>query len=383
MTIAPVSIIVPTYNRSRYIVESIESLLNQTLPAKQLIVINDGSTDETEDKLKPFIESNQITYLKVENGGKSKALNIAYPYVTGDYVWVFDDDDFAFSDTIEKHMRVFQQYPEIGFTCSNFYYGTSDRNDCIIQQKERKLLKIPPKKAGDVFYDLLDVCFIRHCDSIVKKTCYDQIGLFDEELIRSQDYDILLRLSANYKTVYVDKPTCILRHHEGVRGSKKQSFKNRQASRMWGVYDRLIFKKVYKDVSLIKFSKNSSDETWALIKRMKVMTSRGLWAEALDDLARLKQSNENQYELNSQLDHELMCTFDNFRLARELASTPMTTIKYVVQLLKIRNLSISKSLFKGCFYRFYAAVVKLRFIDSVAYLLLCLAFFIPYLVSKK
>lgn len=383
MIVSSVSIIVPTYNRGRFIVEAIESLLNQTMPASQLIVINDGSTDDTEVKLVPYIESNQITYLKVENGGKSKALNTAYQHVMGEFVWVFDDDDVVFPDTIERHMAVFEKYPEIGFTCSNFYNGVSDDKGNIIQQEERMLKKQPPKGAGDIFYDLLDVCFLSHCGSIVKKSCYEKIGLFDEQLIRSQDYDILLRLASNFKTAYVKKPTCIVRHHDGVRGSEKHLFKQVNTINVWAKYDRLIFTNIYEKTKLSMYAQDTNNTEWALLKRIKVMASRGLWHFVLSDLTLLKNTKKSLVDRPLSLESDYINVFGGIELARELAKSPLTLLKLVFKLFGLRKYSIAKYLLKSCYFRLNVYGKK-RQLDGVCiYLLLCVAFVLPYLMSNK
>src|SRR5690606_24595967 len=88
-----VSIIIPTYNRANYLKESLDSVIAQTYPNKEIIVINDGSTDETTEILQEYKHS--IKYFNKENGGKSSAINLGLKKATGDYIWIFDDDDIA------------------------------------------------------------------------------------------------------------------------------------------------------------------------------------------------------------------------------------------------------------------------------------------------
>ena len=85
-----VSVIVPTFNRARYLPECLESLLAQTFPPTQIVVVNDGSTDDTASAVKPYLD--RIEYIEKENGGKSSALNLVLPNIRNDYVWIFDDD---------------------------------------------------------------------------------------------------------------------------------------------------------------------------------------------------------------------------------------------------------------------------------------------------
>lgn len=115
---APVSVIMSTFNRAAFIGEALSALVNQTLPPRQILVVNDGSTDETESALAPFRD--KITYLRQENKGKSAALNRALSLATEGFVWVFDDDDIPFSDALSRHMAALARHPDAGFTYSPY-----------------------------------------------------------------------------------------------------------------------------------------------------------------------------------------------------------------------------------------------------------------------
>ena len=84
MTEPTVSIIVPTFNRARYLPECLDCLLTQTLPPNEIIVVNDGSTDDTAQVVRPYL--NRISYVEKENGGKSTALNLVMPGTQSDYL---------------------------------------------------------------------------------------------------------------------------------------------------------------------------------------------------------------------------------------------------------------------------------------------------------
>ena len=85
-----VSVIIPTYNRASYLVQSLESVLAQSYRSLEVIVVNDGSNDETRAILEPY--RRRIAYYEKTNGGKSSALNLGLKHISGEYVWVFDDD---------------------------------------------------------------------------------------------------------------------------------------------------------------------------------------------------------------------------------------------------------------------------------------------------
>src|ERR1035437_4414559 len=92
--IADVCVIVPTFNRSQYLGEAIDSILNQTRPPAEIIVVDDGSTDKTSDVAKSY--GDRIKYVWKENGGKPAAINLALRLAQADYVIIADDDDIMF-----------------------------------------------------------------------------------------------------------------------------------------------------------------------------------------------------------------------------------------------------------------------------------------------
>src|SRR3989338_4269347 len=95
-----ITVLIPTFNRAAFLAECLDSLLSQTLPATQILVANDGSTDNTLEVLKPY--RNRIDYTETPQLGKPSAINFAMDKVTGDYLWIFDDDDVCLPDALER-----------------------------------------------------------------------------------------------------------------------------------------------------------------------------------------------------------------------------------------------------------------------------------------
>ena len=194
MTLPNVSVLMATYNRARFIAESLESVFAQTHPPSQIIVINDGSTDNTRAALEPFMQ--RIEYLELENRGKASALNLGMPRVTGDYVWIMDDDDVAVSDALERHLAVLESRPEVGWTYSNFIESTTDRETArIVPQREKTLPEFPEE---EFLVRLMEQCFLIHPTILVRASCYREVGSFDPDLIRCQDYEMAVRLARRF-----------------------------------------------------------------------------------------------------------------------------------------------------------------------------------------
>src|SRR5262245_32986849 len=111
-----VTAVVPTFDRAALLVESVGSLLAQGRPPDRIVVVNDGSTDATVESLARFGE--RIDLVSKANGGKSSAINLVLPQLREGLVWIFDDDDVALPDALERHLEVFARHPETDFTYS-------------------------------------------------------------------------------------------------------------------------------------------------------------------------------------------------------------------------------------------------------------------------
>ena len=102
-----VTVIVPTFNREKFLPECIDSLLRQTVMPDQILIVDDGSTDGTGTVASSFPAP--VEYYRKENGGKSTALNFALKHCTGDFVWIFDDDDIAHPTALERFLAAFER----------------------------------------------------------------------------------------------------------------------------------------------------------------------------------------------------------------------------------------------------------------------------------
>ena len=108
-----VSVIVPLYNHRRYIRTAVESVLNQTAPPLEILVIDDGSTDKSRDAIADFIESGEIIYVRQENQGVSAARNHGISLARGEFIALLDSDDAWMPTKLEKQLAVFEKNPEL------------------------------------------------------------------------------------------------------------------------------------------------------------------------------------------------------------------------------------------------------------------------------
>ncbi|SHM38307.1 Tetratricopeptide repeat-containing protein [Caldanaerovirga acetigignens] len=292
-----VSIILPTYNGEKYIQESIDSILNQTYKNFEIIVVNDGSTDKTYEKLKPYIERGQIKYISQENKGKPCAINTALEFATGDYIWIFDDDDTALPRKLEVQMRHLIRKPHLDLIHTSSIYTDSSNTIPLLVWEPSEI------EQNDLLKSLLHGCIFHGSTVLVKKEAFLKTGKYDERLIRAQDYDMWIRLVKNQCNVEkIFLPTVTYRQHNKVRGSKENPIPVEKIAEVTMEYERIIFEKVYNEIPLSEIfpelkeeNCNSGLRVSALIERAYAMAKRRLFDYALNDLKEAFELAQKHY----------------------------------------------------------------------------------------
>ncbi len=288
-----VSVIIPTYNREKYIISSLESVLNQTHRNIEVIVVNDGSTDSTEKLLGPYFT--KIKYIKQENAGKSAAINKGLDIATGDFIWVMDDDDIAHPMKLEMQIRVFKKNPHVGLISSEMIVLDGDNNDRVISYLESP----STDNKNKIFNLLLQGNIFYGPPVIVRHECYKKVGNWDTNLIRSVDYDMWLRIVREFDAMWIYFPTIFLRAHKGRRGSKTDNFSNSELKNKWKEYDNAIFRKVYEGFPLTMYFRqleNDPDNLLAqmigLYERAFIMIAHDLYDLAFSDINMIRMYTE-------------------------------------------------------------------------------------------
>jgi glycosyltransferase involved in cell wall biosynthesis len=183
-----INIIIPTYNRELTIKRAIDSVLNQTYTNFKLIVIDDGSSDNTKQILDSY--KNKIIYYYQENKGVSSARNKGIKLSKGEYIAFLDSDDEWKKNKLEKQIDFFNKNPEYKICQTNEIWI---RNNLHLNQK-----KIHQKQQGWIFEPCLKLCLISPSNVIIHKDIFSHIGLFDETLPACEDYDLWLRITLHY-----------------------------------------------------------------------------------------------------------------------------------------------------------------------------------------
>lgn len=245
---ATVTVVVPTYNRAEFLGQALDSLLGQTLPPTQVIVVDDGSTDGTDAVVQAY--AGRVEYVRQPNGGKAAAVNAGLARARGEYVWVFDDDDVAVPDALARFVGALDGREECGFaysTCLFTLDGPNHRLGDVIGETW-----LPP--SGGLLLPLLEGNFLSGAALFARTECYQAVGGFDERLIRSQDYDLAIRMVRRCAGVRVPGgPTFHARQHGGARGSAQDRFTAAEKSEKWRQYDELVFRKVRDELGLEEY----------------------------------------------------------------------------------------------------------------------------------
>jgi glycosyltransferase involved in cell wall biosynthesis len=182
-----VSVIIPAYNAEQYIAAAIESVLIQDHKDFELLIINDGSTDGTEEIIRGF-KDERIRYFRQENRGLAATHNTGIRQSRGEFIIKLDADDKMTPDLISQHIRQFEKHPEADLVyCDDCLIDQNDKTIRIIKRPEytdRKLL------IRDIYRSGYPVVPFRTC---IRKSVFDKIGFFDESLPVGEDYDMMRR----------------------------------------------------------------------------------------------------------------------------------------------------------------------------------------------
>lgn len=204
-----VSIIIITYNQSQLLPVAIDSVLAQTYPAIEVIVVDDGSSDDTPEVMLPYGE--RVRYIRQENRGVSAARNTGFRATTGEYINFLDSDDFFLPTKIECQMRVFNLRPDVGLVHCGFYQ---------VDENGNRLNKVTSFPSDHILRELAVDCFLVVHTPLVRREWFDRVGLFDEHLPWQgqycEDWELWLRMvKAGCQFSYVSEPLVAYRILKG------------------------------------------------------------------------------------------------------------------------------------------------------------------------
>ena len=194
-----ISVVIPTFNRISLVARAIDSVLKQSLNPYEIIVVDDGSDDGTSEMIQNKYKS--IKLIQQQNNGVSAARNNGIKHAKGDWIALLDSDDEWTEKKLENQVDRLIKTPEYDFCHTNEIWI---RNDVRVNQRKKH-----EKYGGYIFDKCLDICRISPSSVLFRKNILDHVGWFDDQLPVCEDYDLWLRITAEYRILFIDEPLII------------------------------------------------------------------------------------------------------------------------------------------------------------------------------
>jgi glycosyltransferase involved in cell wall biosynthesis len=194
-----VSVIIPTYNRAWSLKKAIDSVLQQDYKNFELIVVDDGSTDNTEKLLLSYADS--IKTIQQDNQGVSASRNRGIKAATGDLITFLDSDDYWYPEKLSAQVDFFNANPD-ALICQTEEIWIRNGKRVNPKKKHQKL-------SGKIFTPSLALCLISPSAVMIKKQLFDTVSWFDESLPACEDYDLWLRVTCRYPVYLIKTPLIV------------------------------------------------------------------------------------------------------------------------------------------------------------------------------
>jgi glycosyltransferase involved in cell wall biosynthesis len=199
LEVVDVSVVIPTFDRGPLLARALRSVMEQSRPADEVIVVDDGSTDGTPELVAR--EFPEVEYLRQSNRGVSAARNLGIRAARGSWIALLDSDDEWLPGKLERQLAALEESPgELLCHCDEIWVRSGVR----VNPRARH-----EKRGGRIFRDCLALCVISPSAAVIHRSVFDEIGLFDEELPACEDYDLWLRLCARFPVLYVSEPLLV------------------------------------------------------------------------------------------------------------------------------------------------------------------------------
>ncbi|MXX07738.1 MAG: glycosyltransferase [Gammaproteobacteria bacterium] len=197
-----VGVVIPTFNRAHTLGRALDSVISQTLPPQQVIVVDDGSTDSTADLVAGY---SKVSYLRQENRGVSAARNLGIRRCGCDWIALLDSDDEWLPEKLEVQFGALAENPGYRLIhCDEIWIRDGRRVNAADRHR---------KRGGWIFEHCLPLCVISPSAAVIEKRLLEEVGGFNEGLPACEDYDLWLRVCSRYPVLYVDRP--LLRKYGG------------------------------------------------------------------------------------------------------------------------------------------------------------------------
>ena len=210
-----ISVVIPTYNRKHYIRQCIESVLCQTLPVYEIIIVDDGSTDDTIGVISDYIKSGTIKYLHQDNAGVSAARNAGFALSSGTHIAFLDSDDLWKCAKIQEQVAFLKENPQIKFVHNDV--ELIDGNSSNIENIENRDFSA----EGFCFDYVMQCCSINISSALIDRIILEHVGVFDTRLSGSEDYELMMRIAYCSEIGRINKKLSCYRIHSSSTSSDR------------------------------------------------------------------------------------------------------------------------------------------------------------------
>jgi glycosyltransferase involved in cell wall biosynthesis len=200
-----ISIIIPSYNSARFVLHAVQSALEQTYSPVEVIVVDDGSTDDTRERL--VTREDRIRYVYQSNGGPSKARNRGINEAQGDLIAFLDADDQWLPDKLQKQWKSLQANPDTCLVHTDLYRLYEPSGAIVHKYRDRK------RFSGYCYNEFFWGNALLTSSVLVTRRCLEEIGKFDEEIGYAEDLDLWIRIARYFPLSYVVEPLVLYREH--------------------------------------------------------------------------------------------------------------------------------------------------------------------------
>ena len=212
-----VSVVIPTYNRAGPVIDAVRSVLAQQFEDFELIVVDDGSTDDTAARL-AAIADDRVRYIAGSHAGVSAARNLGVRRATGSLIAFLDSDDLWHPDKLACEVAVLRAHPEVDAVFSDLEKRHGDQVFPSFMRETAVFSRLlPPTPGGVVTLEprelrlcLLEEVPIKPSALTLRRTALEKVGGFDEAWSSSEDWELLLRLTRTHRFAYIDRPLAVL-----------------------------------------------------------------------------------------------------------------------------------------------------------------------------
>lgn len=202
-----VSVVIATYNMGQYLADAIQSVLSQTWDNLELIIVDDGSTDNTPAVIEPFLTDDRVRYLPQQNCGQPKAKNAGIRACRGDFIAFCDGDDLWEPEKLALQIPCLLENPSVGVVYSRVNY--MDQSGVFLRHDT------PQGHSGKITEQLIVYNFIPFGTAMVRRSVLDDCGVFDESLPMGIDWDLWLRISTRWEFLFLPRVTYRYREWPG------------------------------------------------------------------------------------------------------------------------------------------------------------------------